>query len=151
MIDPQEQNKNNDRQTGRVTLDIKIVGFIVGLAFFLFLLLGLLFLSGLAHVPIRDVRPALFGILSLVSDIQFGLYFFCIGIIGIFSAYGIVKKFKVAWWSLLILLIDRLLNGLLMLPDYIVSISIGSGLSVAIIIWLVYRRRLYGIGKTSHA
>ena len=147
MLDESEVKSPAVVPIRKMPLDARIIAWVVAIPAFVFLLLGLLFLIGFSYITSPDTRPALFGTLSLATELQFGVYWFCIGLAGLFSAYGISKGHKFGWWCMLILLIDGIFNDMVMLPRFKVSILTTTGISIVIIAWLVYRRRLYGIGR----
>lgn len=146
MLD-QDEVKLPSLSNRKMPLDARIVGWVVVVPAFVFLLLGFLFLIGFSYITSPDTRPALFGIVSLGSEVEFGIYWFCIGLTRGFSAYGIIKGRKFGWWCLLVLSVNSIFDDLAMLPRYKVAILITTVINIAIIAWLVYRRRLYNIGK----
>lgn len=140
---------NIDRKK-KMPLDARIVGWLVLTSAFIgFLCVGLLVI-GLAHNPSDYHRPVLFGTVSLTSDLSLGIHTFLSGLVCLISGYGLIKGHKFGWWLTLILSIDNISDSLLIFSDYRITASIGIYISIGIIIWLVWRRGFYGIGKTSY-
>jgi hypothetical protein len=145
MPEQNEAKLTITRRGRKMPLDARIIGWAMGAVAFVPLLLGFLFLIGFSYITSPDTRPALFGTISLSSELKFGIYWGCIGLVLGFSAYGIIKGRKLGWLCLLILSVNSIFNGLAMLPRFKVSILITTGINIGIITWLVYRRRLYNI------
>lgn len=134
------------RSTPKMPLDAKVIGWLIVIPAIVFFLIGLLLLIGLADIPFPDARPAMFGIISVVSEVEFGVYFFCIGIIGILTGYCIATGRKCGWWCLLVLFINDFFNGIMMLPRYETTILTSTLIKLVLIVWLIKRRQLYNIG-----
>ena len=131
----------------KMFLDVRIVKwFLFVVASFLFFVSGLL-LTGLSDIAENYQRFVLFGILSLTSNLSFGIYFFCTGIISVVCGYGISKGFKFGWWCLLVYSIYHFSDILLVFYHHQVNAIIGICIDLGLITWLIYRKRLYGIGK----
>lgn len=134
----------------KMPLDVRIVaslGFISALMSFAFVLLLVI---GVAHFPSNYQRPVLLGVFHLRSNLSAGVHSFLVGLASSVSAYGLIKGCKFGWWLALVFSLSAIPDSLLMFSDYPVSVTIGICISIGIIIWLVLRRGLYGIGKTSY-
>jgi len=135
----------------KIPLDARVIRWFVTLQAAALTFFGLLFLIGFSYFLSPDTRPALFGTISITSEVQFGIYWFCIGLARGISGYGISKGSKFGWWCLLILSVNSILDDLAVLPHYKATILITTGINLGIIAWLLCRRQLYRIGKVGHA
>ena len=149
MLDKDEGKLITDRFGGKMPLDVRIVIWLgVISAIIAFLMLGLM-LIGIAHIPSDYSRPILFGTFSIDSDLSLGIHTFLIGGISLALAYGIAKAYKLSWWLMLFFSAIGVSDTLLIFSECPVTCTIGLCFPFGIIICLVCRRRLFGIGKGS--
>jgi len=147
MLDQNESKLTVTPARKKMPLDVRIVAWL-GLisAVVAFLFVGLL-ISGLAHIPSGHHRPILFGIISLASDLSLGIHTFWVGAGSLICAYGLIRGFKFGWWLTFIFSINGICDSLLIFSDAQVVATISICFSLGIITWLLYRRRLYKIGR----
>jgi hypothetical protein len=136
-------NQMNNRKLPK---DIRIIVWILAVLAVIYFVLAALFLSGTSKFVSEGARPALFGLLSLVSETSSGMYFLVLGVAGLISVYGLKKGFKFGWWLVLVLSINSILDGLPLLKNHTVGVLITTSIRILLIFWLFYRRRFYGIG-----
>ncbi|MCD4830524.1 MAG: hypothetical protein K8R02_01800 [Anaerohalosphaeraceae bacterium] len=139
-VTPIEQNIILNKKTSRET---NIIAIIVALPACLFFLLGVSLLIGFADIPHQDSRPALFGMVWLVSELEFGIYYILISSATMLTVFGIVRKYKWGWWFLIILSVYHIINNFLVLPRFETSITIIAIIKIGIIFWLIYRREFF--------
>jgi len=147
MSDRNALKSSDTPRDDKMPLDARVIGWFVTVQAVALVFFGFLFLIGFSYFPSPDTRPALFGTISIISEIQFGIYWFCIGLARAISAYGISNGCKFGWWCLLILSVNSVLDDLAVLPHYKATVLLTTGINFGIITWLLYQRRLYGIGK----
>lgn len=135
----------------KMPLDVRIVAWLLVISAFMHFFITLLLLIGIAHSPSDYNRPVLFGTLSLGSDLSSGIYSSLLGGASLVSAYSLVRGHKFGWWFVLIFSIYNIYDALLLLSCYPTGATIGICISFGIIGWLVYRRRLYNIGRTEES
>jgi hypothetical protein len=130
----------------RMPLDARIIGWI-GFVCSLTGFLGLVLLMvGIAHIsPSGYHQPVLFGIFLLASDLSLGVYTFIISVMGLISAYGLIKGYKFGWWFTLILCINGLSDSILTFSEFPVASTVFICTGIGTIIWLLCRRHLYSI------
>ena len=126
-------------------IDVRIIFWILIVTGLIHFFSAGLLLSGLSQLPPEHKQPILFNALILDSNLSVAIYY-CLGAMGcLFAAYGINKRYKWAWWLLLIFSIYNISDSLLFFPYSAVSSVISIFLILGIIIWLLYHRKLYRI------
>ncbi len=128
-------------------LDVRIMGWIFFAASVVWLLIGLLLFTEISHIPPGDQRLTFFGMITLTSDMSFGMHSLVISLTGFLSFYGIMKGHRFGWWIALFLCINGCSDSILVFSQHRVAAVISILMSIGIIVWLVFRRRLYNIGK----
>lgn len=130
----------------KMPLDTRIVAY----WFFFTALVGFLFggvlVSGVGQFPSYEERLILFGAFSLVSESSFGIYYLVLGGVSFICAYGLLKGYKLGWWLVLIYCINLIVDSSMAFSQYKITSLVGICVSVAIIVWLIYRRTSYGVG-----
>lgn len=128
-------------------LDVKLTSCIIGIFSALFFMFGLLLIIGVGHFTETDIkliaRPALFGVIWLASEFGIGINLLIVSSLGLCSAYGIWKKYRYGWWSLLVWSAYNFLNDMLMFSKFKVFVTITSLCYIGIFIWLFYRKNFY--------
>ncbi len=127
-------------------LDVKIVAWLAIVVGIIVMLLGILLITGIAHsLPGRPTK-VFFGIITLTSDTTSAIYTLIIGAMNFITGYVLKKGKKIGWWLAFIGGIYGISNYIsLGFSEHKVSNSIGILLSFGIVIWLILRRRLFGI------
>ena len=146
MINQNDVEKVVQMLPKKMPLDVRIVKWFLFVVSFISFCIGLLLLSGLSHISSTDHRVILFGILSLTSGLSFGIYYSCMGFMAFFCGYWLSKRAKLGWWCLFIESMYNSSDALLIFSHHKLSVLIGISINLGLIIWLFYRRRLYGIG-----
>lgn len=123
--------------------DAQAVGWTISLLASIEFLLGVVLLSGVEYMSKPDVRPVFFAIITLSTEISWGIYLVIVGLFKIIIGKGIRKGVRLAWWCFLIMLIDGTVNAFAILPRFKVSFLIGLAINLGTIVWLIYRRKLY--------
>lgn len=130
-------------KSGNVPLDLKIIGILVEIIALLFFLLGLLFVLKIGKTTQPFTRPALFGTLSLSSDISIGINCLTISSFAFFSGFGIFKGYRFGVWILFILLADGVFTNILMFSEYKKTVFVTLTIELILVIWLFCRRQFY--------
>ena len=113
-----------------------------------FILVSLL-VSGHANAPMNYHRRVFFGAIFLTSNFSLGLHTCLIGTISCVAGYGLIKGYRFGWWCTLCFLINSIFDSLLTIYDSRLPAIIGIFISLGIITWLFYRRRLYNVDRKS--
>lgn len=144
MLSESKIKKWNDNQ--KVSWDIRAIGWLYYLIGAVLLVLSFLLLSGFGKIPSDENRLILMGMISLTSEVSYGIHNLCMGIIALICGYGIIRRFKFVWWLMLIYSINGISDSLFVISLYPMTAIISICLSIGIIFWLIYRRKFYGIG-----
>ena len=128
-------------------LDAQVVGWIIFLPACVQFLLGMVLLSGVGYMSKPDIRPVFFAITTLSAEVSWGVYLVIVGLFKIITGWGIRKGVRLAWWCLLIMLINGTVNAFAVLPRFKVTFLIGLAVNLGIAVWLIYRRKLYTQGN----
>lgn len=130
----------------RMPLDVQIIAWIIVASAIISIFSIVLLLCGLIRFPSGYSRPILFGLTSLDSNLSSGIYSSVTAALDLICAYGLIRGQAYAWWLVLILYLCGLADTLLIYFEAPITATLSLCMTVAIIVWLVYRRRLYGIG-----
>jgi hypothetical protein len=87
----------------------------------------------------------LFGTVVIVNGLADGIYTLLTGLCWLFCAWGLMRGIKFAWWFAMIFLVYFLTDEVLLLPRYPLPFAIGIAIQILLIVWLWFRRGLYGI------
>ena len=134
----------------KAPLDVKIIAWFSIIVGIIVLLLGILLITGIAHTLPDHPTKVLFGIIALASDTTNAIYTLIIGAMDFITGYILKKGKKIGWWLAFIGSIYGIPNYILLgFSEHKISALIGILMSLVIIIWLIYRRKLYDIGTSS--
>jgi hypothetical protein len=132
----------------KAPLDVRIFAWffiVVGIIAFL---LGILLITGIAYTPPGYQKKVLGGIIVLKSDTANAIYTLILGALNFINGYILIKGKKIGWWLAFVGSIYGISDSILLgFAGHNISASIGILMSLVIIIWLFWRRRLYGIGE----
>ena len=131
----------------KMPLDARIIGWLILVTAFMDFLFAVLLTTGISRFLTDESRLILFGTFRLASELSFGIYFFCLGLMTVVCGYGVAKGYKFGWWCMLIYSTYHIADTILIYPHNRVNASIGICISVGIIVWLVSRRKIYNIGS----
>lgn len=146
MIDDDRSPRVRTGPLGRKKpLDVRVLECWVVFTGCLFFFGGILLLLGLAHTPSESSRRIFLGLVSVSSDMSTGTVWLFVGILGLISGYGLIKRQKFGWWLACILCVYGAVEPIWSFPYYSVTASISICLAIAMLCWLLYRRRYYGI------
>jgi len=129
----------------KLPIDVKIVSWILIVIGMIGLLFVVLTIIGIARKPIGYSRLAALGFLRLDTDLSYGFYNFFFSILHIIAGLSIKKLYKFSWWLTLIVLLYAVSDSILIYHDHPPFFTFDIALSTAIIIWLFWRRKLFGI------
>ena len=134
----------------KAPIDVKIVAWFLIFFGILGLLSSILLMTGIAYSRPDTPRKVFFGLIILVSDEYSGIYYLMFGSLNFFTGYIIKKGKKPGWYfaffGSIIGISDAILLGL---SVHKISGTIGIFMELVLIIWLIYRRKLYNIGTKS--
>ncbi len=147
MFDQSNQESISACAKLKMPLDVRIVAWLCFIGGFMGLGVVLLLATGSMHFAADYTRPIVFGAFSIASDLSSGIHALVTGIASLVCGYGIMKGLKFGWWLTLIYSINNIGDSVLLLLSYEHDnpAIIGMCISLALIIWLVYRRRLFKI------
>lgn len=146
MVRNDERKLAQGRLEKRMPLDVRIIACLfVASAIIIFFMVALSFF-GVLHFNPDYSRPVLFGLVSLDSDFTSATYYSLFAVLDLICAYGLIRGRAYAWWLMLILCLWGLADTLLIYFEAPITATLSLCMSVAIIVWLVYRRGLYNIG-----
>jgi len=148
MLDRNEVELNRPYRR-KMPFDARIIGWWLFATAFISFLFGFGLLSGLWHIPSGYDQTVIFSMVSLTSDLSSGIYSILGGLLCLVAAYGIIRGYKFGWWLMLICSIINISDSTLIFSHHPVTSIIGICIGLGIIIWLVYRRRLYNISRNS--
>ncbi|GEM_PF-5067133 len=129
--------------TNRSPIDIIIISWVLRTVFAVALLAGVLLLVGFITFPDPELRPILFGLIYIKSELAAGIYWTLTGSLGLLASIGLAKLHKYSWWVLLILIMENVVMSIIMLPQFIYSGSVVLAIEISLIVWLFYRRGYY--------
>jgi len=147
LLDERSFNERASRPQRKVPWDGKLLAafefFGAALSFYF----SAIFLTGSAELT--DEPPSVvrivFGTVQLHSQFSRGIASIAYGCLGGITAYGLLKGFSFGWWGLLMLDLDAI-------PRCVAGARVGYapvrawtwlGVSIGILVWLFYRRRVY--------
>lgn len=106
---------------------------------------------GVAHVPADSPGRALLGTIILSSDLSRGIHDSVIGLIGLVFVYGLWHRTRWVWWYGLAFMAYSLVDAAFSFPLGPITVTIAMLFSAGIILWLLYRRQLFGIGSQGNS
>jgi hypothetical protein len=131
-------------------LDVKIIVWINSIYAALAFLLTAFLITGTINFPSGYCRPVLFGLFHITSNLSSAIFTFLYGLISLISAYCLYKFYKFGWFFVFFGCLLGTLDSLRNLSDFTLTRIISICMSLGVICWLIYRRRLYKIGKSSN-
>ena len=134
----------------KAPLDVRIVVWLLVVGTIMELLIGSLLVLGIGHSPPNHHTKIFWG-LVVPSDLFLGVYTFAHAVTGLIGAYGLARLSKFGWWFVFFLDIYGMSDAYFRSQEYPVTVTIGICLGLATIVWLIYRRQLYGIGARANA
>lgn len=146
MVRNDERKLAQGRLEKRMPLDVRIIAWIIVASAIISIFSIVLLLCGLIRFPSGYSRPILFGLISLDSNLSLGIYSSVTAALDLICAYGLIRGQAYAWWLILILYLCGLADTLLIYFEAPITATLSLCMTVAIIVWLVYRRGLYNIG-----
>ena len=143
-----EENKGDVKfdSRRRMPLDARIIGYCVVFGASISVLLGISLACGVSRISKPEVRLVALGLFRLTSQLSFGLYFLLLGFAYVVYGYGIARGYRFAWWLGLVTCSYTLCDFVLVASAYPSASTLGICMHSVMIAWLVFRRRLYGIG-----
>ena len=122
-------------------LDVRVVAYYLYLLGFLNLALALLLGSGIAK-PVGPVS-ILAGTIQITGGLTLSLYVLCTGVWDLVCAWGLVRRAEFAWWLSLMFQIYWSIEWVVTHAKYPLAAEICIAINTAIVVWLLFRRRLY--------
>ena len=121
----------------RVVMALGIVSCVVHFGVLVLLVLGV------AHIP-EDIRDrVLFGTIVISSELSDGIYEFVMGLCSVVFVYGLFRRTRWAWWYALALNTYGVVDSAFSFTLLPVVVTITMLLSAGVIVWLIYRRKLF--------
>ena len=108
------------------------------------LLIGVLLLTSIAYFKDNKIT-VLFGTVTLHTKLSCALSEITYGFLRLLSSKGIGKRYKLAWWALLILSLDDLISYFFSysLEQFNAVMLLWIFINIAMIVWLFLRRSLF--------
>ena len=130
----------------KIALDVRIVAyFLYGIAF-LQLACVVLLVTGVGRLEDGYTRRVFLGTILLSTEMAFVVHLLCMSSVDMLCAWGIIRRLRAGWWFALIYSTYHLVDTASLFPKHRIAALLGIAIVVAIIIWLLLRRRLYVIG-----
>ncbi len=146
-MDTQAESEFTQKRLGRrMPLDVRIIAclFVAG-AIMTFFMVALSFFGVLHFNP--DYSPSvLFGLISLDSDFTSATYYSLSAVLELICAYGLITGRAYGWWLQLIHSAILFFDAILLYSHVPTAATLSMAIVLAIVVWLMYRRRLYNIG-----
>jgi hypothetical protein len=146
----EEESKINEglQKKWKAPLDVKIVAWFFIIVGIIGILLDVLLIIGIAKSASGSPRKVFFGAFNLISGTSNGMYFLMIGTMNFITGYILKKGSKIGWWLAFAGSINGISDSILLgFLEYKNSATTGIFINLSIIIWLLYRRKIYNIGS----
>ncbi|HIJ69734.1 MAG TPA: hypothetical protein HPP87_00050 [Planctomycetes bacterium] len=137
---------NQGRLGRRMPLDVRIIAWLfVGGAIITFFMVALS-LFGLLNLN-PDYSPSvLFGLVSLDSNFTSAIYYLLCAVLELICAYGLITGRAYAWWLTMMHSVIIFFDAILLYSHVPTAATLSMAIVLSIVVWLLSRRRLYGIG-----
>lgn len=132
---------------GKMPLDLRIVITLGIISCVIYFGTVVALLLGIAHVPADNPGSALFGLVTLSTDQSRGIHDFVIGVAGLVSIYGLWHRTGWVWWYELAFMAYAFVDSAFSFSSDPITVTVSMLLSASVIVWLLYRRQLFGIGS----
>jgi hypothetical protein len=146
MSEGKGKTNEGSQEKWKAPLDVKIVAWFFIIVGIVVLLLGILLITGIAHTPPGYQKKVLWGIIDLKSDTTNAIYILMIDVMNFITGYILIKGKRIGWWLAFVGCAYGISDSVLAFADHEISATIGILIDLIIIIWLLWRRRFYGIG-----
>ncbi len=130
----------------KVPVDVRIVAYFLYAVSFFQLAIGCFLITGMGRLEPNFTRRVLFGTVLLSTELYHSIYTLCMGSVRLLCAWGLIRGRKFVWCLTLIFFVYELIDMLFLFPQDELNGSIGIIISITIIIWLCFRRKLYKVG-----
>ena len=138
-----DQQIHEAASKGKKPLDVRIVAYFLYGIGFIRLAISILLASGIAEPA--EPYHVLLGSVVISSGPADAVYVFCTGLWRLFCAWGLMRSAKFAWWSTLLFFVYDSTDAAFTFRMHPTNALTWIALDMAIIGWLWFRRRLFGI------
>ncbi len=129
----------------KLPLDARIIGWFVFYGAITTLIVSVLLIIGFGQPFSSSRKTAVFSLVSVDTELSYGIYLSCIGLVNLVAGYGIAKGYKFGWYTMFISLICFIIDLTLRLSDDFIIIFVCISINLAFLVWLIWRRRYYNI------
>lgn len=126
----------------RLPLDVRIVTYYLYALSILFFLLGLSVITGFAEPQPHRI---LLGCVEVASRPADSLDKLLAGAAFLFCARGLMRRSRFVWWFSLVFFVYCSTDALLILPERPIGVAVSIGIDIALIVWLWFRKDVYGL------
>ena len=146
IVNPNQEDTQITRHLNKAKfpMDLRIATYLLFAIGFFQLLLGVLLITGVGHTK-GYTRRVLCGTVLITTDTAWAAYMLCGGLAHVLCAWGLLRKEKLGWWGSFLLSIYYLIEGMLLLPNHALTVSIGTIINIGIVTCLWFRRNVYDI------
>jgi hypothetical protein len=133
----------------KVPLDVRIVSYLFYALGIFQLMAAILLISVFGRLGENAIRRVLFGTVLLDTELEWSIYLVLMGSMYIYCGREIIRIKKSGWLVAFFFILYEIIDMTLLLPRDRVNAYIGLGVSISIIMWLLYRMHLYNIGSSN--
>lgn len=131
----------------KIPIDIRIVAYFLYIIGFFQLAFSILLFTKIGHLGDNYTRRIFFGTILLSTELNFSIYMLFMAFTHLLCACGLIRINKFFWFFALVYSIYYLIDGAFLFQQHRLTALIGIGISIAIISWLYFRRKLYMVGS----
>ena len=128
----------------KIPIDVRIVAIVLYAIGLFQLACSCLLITGLARLGDK-VQHLFFNIFTPSTELSISIFILCLGLVHLLCAWGLIRSRNFSWWLLLINEMYYLIVDIFLFRVHKLNALIGLGISIAIIIWLYFRRQLYNV------
>ncbi len=146
-MSPQTLGQSDTTISGRskAPLDVRIVAYLMYLQGFIGLMASFLAFTASSELPPRRV---LFGSVIITSNLVYSVYGLALSVSALFFGYGLMRGIRFGWWLSLGFCVYGLTDTVLvfrLFREHPIAVPIIVVLDTLEIVWLLFRRKFYGI------
>ena len=138
-----KNNKKNLSQRSKILADVGIFACVIAVIGFFELGCSILLFLPISRLGENETRNVLFGVILLNTKISFAIYLFCMALVRLLCAWGLIKYIKFFWYLTLAHFLYDITDSFLLFRQDKFNAVIGIVISIIVITWLYLRRQVY--------